>query len=789
MGNLYLVFESNRYVIYYNNGSDIIREEFYSIEDVMVKYGNKYTELANTDSRIQEIRSKYVEQQLGDGFLVNMPDPLDDDKICTTIMDKLFKNEILDIRGLRLFEDKKYEHVPSTSEIEEKELVKLLKTILDNYDKLKDKYADLKKEQVKELLAIKDDEKKLLEVVRKMQRLDVVYTKTALDPMLKANIDLFNLYDNLLNFRSEHTGAYNTKEYRQAYNERIYLNCHNENVLVSFMSLYAQECIKKGIQYDCKGMFRSSEKAADTTILYGTFEDIKIRLKIIEDIMNKHPEWRESFEPPVYGTSKVGTGFYGVSNGGLKMNTYNDYFQYLCKIARNSLLAEIIIKKGYIKQEDKYYDQLVKLASLKGLTPSELSVGRMKIDDVQLNWMEEVTDKYLDNKDIQRELMKTTPDEFKSRVKLVHAYCQGLNPELGLSPAISKGMYDHFGYDQKKATKKVIEIPTEKEEIKPKKSQPKNSTPPKNRVYRIMNNAQTLGNEKVAALLKEVYQQISTLDEELIDDSIIQMVDKLVEDYSTYKDGEKFAILKERGLVSLKQTAMELKELINSKKHNKSPDLNNDGFITIEEVVIDLSRKAMKYILTSHDVIEKKAMMRVHQELEATIKRKKYDIELIEKIKDTFTEYEIVSKNRTTVEKHIKLSKMDSLIVQLGTLNKEGRGEEITKTSYKQAAVDLYFNFYNDYKGILLRLNEKGFGENLPNELHEYNALGLQSFERMKKIKTENFDIYQFELFRSIIQSLSQAVYQLAISILNGLKVNNENHDKVIEVVEKYKKI
>lgn len=788
MGNLYLVFESNRYVIYYDNGSAIIREEFYTLDEVMAKYGNKYTKLANSDSRIQDVRSKYVLQQLGDGFLANMPDPLEDDKVCTAIMDRLFKNQIFDIRGLRLLEDRKYDYVPAAPGVEEKALVELLKTILNNYDKLKDKYTELSKGQVKELLAIKDNEEKLLEVVRKMQNLDVIYTKNAVDPELKANFELFNLYDRLLNFRSEHTGAYTARDYRRSYTERIYLNCHNEGVLVNFMTLYAQECIKNGIQYDCKGMFRSSEVAADTTILYGTHEDIKFRLKIIEDIMSKHPEWRDSFEPPVYGASKVGTGFYGVSNAGLKINTYNDYFQYLCRIARSSLLAEILIKKGYLKPDSKYYNQLVKLASLKGLTPSELSVGNMKIDDVQLNWMEEAIKEYLKNADIQRELMKTTPDEFRSRVRTIHAYCQGLNPELGISPAISKGMYDQFGYVKKKGAEKVIKIPAEKEEVKPKKAQPKNSTPPKNRVYRIMNNAQTLGND-AAPILEEVYQQISSLDEALIDDSITQMVDKLVEDYSTYKDGVKFAILKERGLVSLKQTAMELKELINNKKHNKSPDLNKDGFITIEEVVIDLSRKAMKYILTSHDVIEKKAMMRVHQELEATIKRKKYDIELIEKIKDTFAEYEIVSKNKTTVEKHIKLHKMDTLIEQLGTLNKEGKGEEITKTSYKQAAVDLYFNFYNDYKGILLRLNEKGFGDNLPKELHEYNALGLQSFERMKKVKTENFDIYQFELFRSIIQTLSQAVYQLAISILNGLKVNNEDHDKVREEVEKYKKI
>ena len=699
MGIFFLVHESNRFVIYSELNKEVYREEFYTREEATAKYyGRNILEVASTDPRIKEIRAKYVAKQLNGDFLANMPDPLDDPKVCAGIMEIVFTKPSLNIRNIRLIEDSESNFVPANPGTEETMLVGLLRAIIDNLDELQKHYRGLDSEAINQLRAIGNNDSALFEVVRKMKKLKELYQKDVRDPEVLANFDLYKLYHTMMDFRSEHTGSYNQVNESSEYSERIYLNCHNEEVLFQFLGEYAQACIGRNISYDCKGMFKSNVGGADTTILYSNSNDFKLRLVIIEEIMSRHPEWRDAFEPPVYGTSKVGTGFYGVSHAGLKMNTYNDYFQNLCMYARNSLIAEILIRKGMIPKTHPNYEHLEKLAGLRDIEPSQLSIIKMKIGTISLAALTDIVEPYIGNPDVQEELMKTTPEEFKSRVKKLHAINQGLDPNLGVHSAISSSMIHSFGLGTKKESR---EIPETKQE-------------------QIFTWPKPLANEQTA------------------------------------------------------------------RKKIKRYDLNDDGFITVKEVIINLIRRLTVHIAVTQDFIEKKTMMDLKVALGNMLKRNRFDVEFITQIKDNITEYETVKRNPT--DKHYRLRDLEGITNTVNIYNSNDYGREESKEMYKEAAASLYFKYHAEYKQLLEKLKPYNPSQEFLRQLESYKALGFMTFERMRRIDSEIFDMTQYGLFRDILNSVRSIIYQTIKAYENSQTFGNEPYEKLRETVEQYKK-
>ena len=705
MGIFFLVFESNRFVIYSEVNKEVYREEFYTKEEAMAKYyGRNILEVSNADPRIREIRAKYVAKQLNGDFLANIPDPLDDPRICAGIMEIVFNKPTLNIRNIRLIGDNSSNFVQANPGTEERVLVDLLKTIIENLDELQKHYRGLDSEEINQLRAIVDNDTALLEVVRKMKNLNQIYTKDARDPELLANFGLYKLYHTMMNFRAEHTGAYNQINESSAYNERIYLNCHNEEVLFQFLKEYAQACIRHNISYDCKGMFKSNVASADTTILYSNSNDFKLRLVIIEEIMNRHPEWRNAFEPPVYGTSKVGTGFYGISHAGLKMNTYNDYFQNLCMYARNSLIAEILIRKGMIPRTHPNYEHLEKLADLRDIEPSQLSIIKMKIGTISLASLADIVEPYLGSPDVQEELFKTVPEEFKRRVRRLHALNQGLDPDLEVHTAISSNMIESFGrgVKEEKPAFATTEQKTSSEFMWPKP---------------LTNEESTKGAER---------------------------------------------------------------------KKIKRYDLNDDGFISIKEVIINLIRRLTVHIAVTKDFIEKKTMMDLKVALSNMLNRNRFDVELITQIKDNITEYETVKRNPT--EKHYRLRDLEGITNTVNIYNRNDYGRTETKEMYKEAAASLYFRYHAEYKQLLESLKPYNPSEEFLRQLDSYKALGFVTFERMRRIDSEIFDMTQYGLFRDIINNVRSIIYQSIQAYKNNQILDREPYEKLRETVEQYKK-
>ena len=578
MGNIFLVYEINRYVLYYEKDNNVQREEFYSQEEAITRFdGGNIIAVSPADPRLKEIRNKYVSSQLNGDLLSYMSDPLDDSKVCNTIMGMLFSKPFFNVRSLRLMEDSRFNYLPARTETKEKVIVSLLKCIFNNYDYLNDRFNVLNNDTARWLYGIRDDDSKLLEVAKKMIQLDSFYEENALHPEIVANKDLFNIFKNLLDFRSEHTGAYSHGPYVQKYTEIIYLNCHNEDILLQFMGEYAKECLNNNINYDCKGLFNSGIKSADTTILYSTHDDLKTKLMIIENIMEKHPDWREQFEQPVYGTSKVGSGFYGVCHSGLKMNTYNDYFQNVCIQARNSLVASILIQKGMIPPTHTNYQQLYKLANIQDLTPSDISIDHIRIGTLTLDSLKDILEPYLGNPSIQKELTKVNREEFKRRVRKIHTVNSGIDPSLDIPVTISGQMIEHFRKPNK-YTDSVDDKPKQVEDIEsfvwpkplpsiePKVQVQEKTVSIKERLRELLYRIKINGHYEVEEVLSGLYENLCSIDDAIIDERIVQIIEKIMEEYKNYKNFISFASARDMAMKEINQGVAKINELVSNYK-------------------------------------------------------------------------------------------------------------------------------------------------------------------------------------------------------------------------------
>ena len=253
----YLTIETQRFVVYYEQGGVVHREVFYNKEDIFSKFSSgEITEVNSNDPVIIEFRSKLLSKQLDDNFLNNLSSPIDDDVVCKRIMKELFSRGSSGGNDFRMDEDKEYSFHLLDISIQEKDTFELLKVIFSNYEELRGHFNILNDDEIRKLYSIKDNDEELLKVAKRMvevsNMLEKYHTKLS-----KEDYKLNLLSWKLLDFRMEHIGTYDEINEHFGYDERIYLNCHDENILNQFMTEYAIECIKHHIDYNCKGLFNS----------------------------------------------------------------------------------------------------------------------------------------------------------------------------------------------------------------------------------------------------------------------------------------------------------------------------------------------------------------------------------------------------------------------------------------------------------------------------------------------------------------------------------------------------
>ena len=786
----YLTIETQRFVVYYEQGGVVHREVFYNKEDIFSKFSSdEITEVNSNDPVIIEFRSKVLSKQLDDNFLNNLSSPIDDDVVCKRIMKDLFSRGSSGGNDFRMDEDKEYSiHLLDIS-IQEKDTFELLKVIFSNYEELRDHFNILNDDEIRKIYSIKDNDEELLKVAKRMvevsNMMENYHTKLS-----KEDYKLYLLSGKLLDFRMEHIGTYDEINEIRGYDERIYLNCHNENVLHQFMTEYAKECIRHHIDYNCKGLYYNTrEKTADTTILYSQNKDVKIRIKILENIMNKHPEWREVFCAPIYGGLTVGTGFYSLTHKGKASQTYSQHFPCFLKVVRGSFLAKILINNGLISTTDPNYMKLKNFSELSNIKKEDFSkIMLLKIDGEYAEKLCEIVEKYLDNSIIKEELMKISPDEFRDRAYKLNAIIQGFDPNMRLPIAFDKGMVDYFGYDFEK--RKQVEEQKSKE--------PQTNIEKDNRTVGIhsesMKESQDM-RETILAILKKLEKYILTgksIEEKRAmfeikrkiseahkngtynPDTIVHIQSALNE-YEVNDNDEN--LNKIRNLVDnvAKQTPDNnddvLKEKIDA-LNSKMYDANKDDLISIDEVISTLSKICVKHMLGGKSFDEKRVMASLKQGLISCSQNGKYDIELIVQIKEAVDQCELLGCDDDL------LRRLEALNQGLISSRENNKGVNKSQSMFKDASQQLFFSSFSKYKSSLLELMGSGLISEEPKELADLRTTMHRSFERTKGVNDELFDLKKYEAFREIITMIDKEMMTKIDIIKKGNSVKKDDVKK-----------
>ena len=762
----YMTLETQRFVVYYEQDGKVLREVFFTKEDAYSKYKD-IIELEPTNTKIIELRTRLLEKQLDNNFLSNLSSPLEDDKVCFAIMEKLFTNKNY-ANSFRMKEDSKSIYKEVSVQVKEKMMFDLLKYLLNNYELIA-KDSTLRLECMQKIYAQKDNDDKLLEYVKKYLEL----SKTGIfNNQEEQNLLVF--FRKYIDFNEEHVGNFKNEKYEA----RIYLNCHNEDILYQFMNEYAKECIKNNIDYDCKGLFNSVDiNAADTTILYSQNKDIKAKIIIIENIMNKHPEWREVFNAPVYSGLTIGTGFYSLTHKGTHASTYSGYYQQSLKIVRASLLAKIIIENNLISKLDVNYEKIKKLLELNIINNKSDRIASMSIDGMSLANLCEIIEPYLKDPKIQEELLKTTPDTFRSYLNKIHSIYQGFDSKLEIPLGVDKEMYNYFGFNKEKknSTEEVIY----KEPVKIDKPIYPNSSPVQDdismvitsiskKINRYILTGKSIEEKRMMMSFNQIFK--SYIEKKNYDSKLLLKIQEEFNKFGQYGFNSTIINFLEQKMTEPKQKSddNDLKENV-EKLNKKLNDYNNDGYVSIEEFIKGISDKCLKYITNGDSKIQSIAVS-IRRKLNESIKNNKYDIELIAQLDEALNEYENNKESEESIE---NLYSLNQRLID----NPNDKCVSKSKTMFKDASIQLFFKQHLNYKKNIASLMEMGLAKGEPEELAEYRLILLKSFSKVKAVKDESFDMSKYVLFREIVAMVNQEINKKINELKKG-QFNKIEEDK-----------
>lgn len=493
---IYVSIECDSKIAYYKLGDKIYRKELYDLQEIFETLNIKnyddgikrglIRECLNNDKELVTLQSEFVTQQLNNGVLNGFSSPLDDDIICKEFFDELLKQGegkkwgnlfSWNIRNIRLKKDSKFNNVPLTNGSYSS--TQLLSYILNNYNSIVKIFkTNFLKNSIKKLLPYKND------LIFLENFLKVIYSHNEDEIKNNKVINMFNeneleefinFFGNFLDLQAEHIGSKSISI--GGYEARIYLNNHNGNILSQFLSKYAIECLKNGIEYDMKGIYNIAGNGCDGSVLYTEKKDFPKRIQIIESILLEHPEWRVSFSEPIYGTSRFGTGFYGVSHLGGSIekdgkiqiygNTYNDYFEHTCVLSLYCMLAKVLVDNNLISSKSETFQLLTDIVSLKNITsnesislPSNIGINGKKIFTI----MEPFTN-YFNNPSVMQKIRELGYKVFRDYMYKIHCVTQHLPEGTKVDIAINKDMLDYFGKDElaKEPETPIVEVKNKKE--------------------------------------------------------------------------------------------------------------------------------------------------------------------------------------------------------------------------------------------------------------------------------------------------------------------------------------
>ncbi len=466
-----LVIENNQYIIYGYEKNIVVRRK---ATDEEIK--NMSIEETNGDLHLFML-SHYIgfnpsaDSEFNLDILDQLTDPLDEE-LLKLMLERMLNNEgNLDIRTINRHNARRINQVPintyEMSLVEAEMFINGLTGINNWTTKLKD--SGLKQDTINNLINNKELVIKLILSFHNNKPIDEsIINKKDYELLL----DYHNKNSDL---RYEHIGADLFDDKR--YSVRIYLNIKNQKILAEFLKLYAQLCNVYKINYNMKGIYKPVDiDENDMGILYLNPDDLTLRIRIIERIINDHPDWIKEFGEPPLNCSRFGTGIYGIAHGGGTsdvsnpyniIQTYNDFFDHVVLVAYYRLLATSIKLSHYKFKDDEERNTVHSL-----LNPETIDFGEsisniptaMNFNNIKFSKHKGIIDRIISDEDIRAKVISNLKNEtlflelFKHYINQTHNTTQGYDINRKSNVALSSFMEKYFEQlkERKRGSSRII---------------------------------------------------------------------------------------------------------------------------------------------------------------------------------------------------------------------------------------------------------------------------------------------------------------------------------------------
>lgn len=285
----------------------------------------------------------------------------------------------------------------------------------------------------KELNSIYED---LFNNKEELKNITIENIKDLLDSDDESDLSkIVKLVYELTNYYEKHIG--NTNDLFNVLNEeqtiKIHLNTSNVENTYIFINEYILKCIENNVSFN---MIAYDEE--NKTILYANSEDIKIKIDILNELSNEHPELIKSINEPLNITARINDSYYGLSNN--EQEDYVEYFNYVCEISYYRVIAKIALNKIEKKEDKDIVDKFISLKNIK-INKDELEYvfnehNFSEIKDLINRYIPDIINTlnmYMDN---DKNLLEFI-EEFKKSIQYIVNLTRGLNKKDNLNIAFN----------------------------------------------------------------------------------------------------------------------------------------------------------------------------------------------------------------------------------------------------------------------------------------------------------------------------------------------------------------
>ncbi len=145
-------------------------------------------------------------------------------------------------------------------------------------------------------------------------------------------------------------------------NYKIYINAPHDKELYYFLNEYIEKCILNGINYELIG-YQINGLNKDHTILFASENDIKQKIKILDEIGINKSNIVSSFGSPLEIASQIKDSYYSITN--IETEDYNEYFNNICEVAYYRVISKILKSRNNTEVDNKILDSIISLENVK----------------------------------------------------------------------------------------------------------------------------------------------------------------------------------------------------------------------------------------------------------------------------------------------------------------------------------------------------------------------------------------------------------------------------------------